>query len=266
MEPARKVTDEISIIPSYFPIPGFGLIPVNAFVLKAQQPVLVDTGLNMERDEFMTNLKSVIDPAEIRWLYLTHPDQDHVGSLKQLMDENPRIKLITTFIGYGVLGLSIQIPLDRIYLLNPGESLDLGDRQIVVMKPPTFDNPGTTGFLETKNRALFTSDFFGGLVQKPAEAAEDYDAAELRQGQVLWSRIDAPWVHSVDQAKFATQLKQVGELKPSTILSSHLPPATRLMDTFLETIASAPNAPVFVGPNQPALEMMLKQMTQGTPA
>ena len=46
MEAARKVTDEISIIPSYFPIPGFGLVPVNAFVLRAQQPVLIDTGLN----------------------------------------------------------------------------------------------------------------------------------------------------------------------------------------------------------------------------
>jgi hypothetical protein len=38
------------------------------------------------------------------------------------------------------------------------------------------------------------------------------------------------------------------------------------MDRFVETIASVPDAPLFVGPNQPALEAMLRQMTQGSSA
>jgi hypothetical protein len=45
MEAARKVTQDIEILPSYFPNPGLGLVPVNAFVLKAPEPVLVDGGL-----------------------------------------------------------------------------------------------------------------------------------------------------------------------------------------------------------------------------
>src|SRR5512146_768905 len=96
MSNARNVAPDTDILPSYFPIPGFGTLPVNAYVLKAQQPVLIDTGLPMDTDAFVNELESTIDPSELRWLYLTHPDQDHVGSLVRLLDRVPQMRLITT--------------------------------------------------------------------------------------------------------------------------------------------------------------------------
>lgn len=267
METARKVTDDISILPSYFPIPGFGLVPVNSYVIKAQQPVLIDTGLHSDSDAFMAELGSVIDPLDLKWLYLTHPDQDHVGSLRRLMNDVPGLRLITTFLGYGIISLFDQIPLDRVYFLNQGESLDVGDRTLTAMRPPAFDNPATTAVFESKTRSLFSSDFFGGLVQAPAEVAEDIATEDRRQGQVLWSTIDAPWLHSVDRTRFAAALNAVKQTAPDRILSSHLPPASgAAMDDFIATVASAPDAPAFLGPNQAALEAMLAQMTQGVPA
>ncbi|MRR14388.1 MBL fold metallo-hydrolase, partial [archaeon] len=62
--------DTISLV-SYFPIPFYGILPVNAFLLRAAQPVLVDTGLSSLRDAFMNHLRSVIDLKELRWLWLT---------------------------------------------------------------------------------------------------------------------------------------------------------------------------------------------------
>ena len=263
MESARKVTEDIHILPSYFPIPGFGLVPVNAFVLKAKEPVLIDAGLHEDCETFIQTLASVIDPADLRWLWLTHPDQDHVGSLMTLMNENPRLRLVTTFLGLGILGLFEKLALDRVYLLNPGESLDVGDRQLVAYKPPTFDNPATTGFYDTKSRALFSSDCFGALLQSPAETAEAIAVEELRQGQVLWTRIDSPWLHKIDHAKLAADLNVVRQMEPTHILSSHLPPASGLTEVFLSSIAAVPDADPFVGPNQAALTAMLAGMTQG---
>ena len=83
-------TPEIDVLPSYFPIPGYGILPINAFVLKAAEPVLVDTGLALLSDEFLPQLSSVIDPEDLRWLWLTHVDPDHIGSLHRLLDEVPR--------------------------------------------------------------------------------------------------------------------------------------------------------------------------------
>jgi len=262
METANKVTEDIHVLPSFFPIPGFGLVPVNAYVLKSKEPVLVDTGLHMDRDAFLTQLRSVIDPSELKWLWLTHPDQDHVGSFKALIDENPNLKIVTTFLGFGIISLFEQVALDRVYFLNPGETLDVGDRQLVAVKPPAFDNPATTGFFDTKSKALFSSDCFGALVQRPEVRAEEYSLDELREGQVLWSTVDAPWLHKVDQSKLNQELSQVRELEPSWLLSSHLPPTNTLMESSLVSLSMVPEAAPFIGPNQPALEAMLAQMTQ----
>ena len=79
--------------PSYFPIPGLGVVPVNAFVLKATEPVLVDAGADLPQPTqfFMKNLAAVINPAELRWLWLTHADQDHIGSLARACWRRRRI-------------------------------------------------------------------------------------------------------------------------------------------------------------------------------
>jgi hypothetical protein len=61
MDSPPKVIQDLHILPSYLPIPSFGLVPVNAFVLKAKQPVLIDTGLHQDSAEFMDGLRSVIE-------------------------------------------------------------------------------------------------------------------------------------------------------------------------------------------------------------
>lgn len=266
METARKITDDISILPSYFPVPGLGILPVNAFVIKAQQPVLVDTGLPMDREGFMQELESVIDPADVRWLYLTHPDQDHLGSLKEMLARSPQMKVITTFLGVGIMSLSEPLPMDRVYLLNPGERIDIGDRTLTAMKPPTFDNPATTGFFDSKSRVLFSSDCFGALMEQPATYAGDMAPEALRQGQVTWTTVDSPWLHKVDAGKFAAELNTIRAMEPGVVLSSHLPPAPAMTETLLGSLVEASNAQPFVGPNQVQLEAMLAQMTGAAPS
>jgi flavorubredoxin len=266
MQAARQVTPDIDILPSFFPIPGLGGVPVNAFVLKAAQPVLVDTGIPVESDDFVAALESVIDPEDLKWIWLTHPDQDHIGSLQRLMDRLPEVRLITTFLGFGILSLFAAIPPNRVFLLNPGEKIDVGDRELVCLKPPTFDNPATTELYDTKSRVLFSSDFFGAVLQEPAEEAFAVPAADLKEGQMIWSRVDAPWIHKVDQSIFATELSAIRDLDPAIVLSSHLPPARGMLPQMLDTISQVPGAEPVVLPNQAQLEAMLAQLTQGAPA
>jgi flavorubredoxin len=264
MENATKITDDIHVLPSNFPIPGFGVVPVNAFVLKAKEPVLIDTGLHQDKGAFLDALSSVIDPADLRWLWLTHPDQDHVGSLSDVLDRAPNARLVTTFLGFGILSLFQEVPLDRVYLLNPGQQLDVGDRTLTAMKPPTFDNPATTGFFDSKSRALFSSDCFGALLSEPAADARDLGEDVLRERQILWTTIDSPWLHKVDQGKLHAELETFRSMDADTLLSSHLPVARGLLDFSIDSIAAVPEAAPFVGPDQAALTAMLAQMTQGT--
>lgn len=246
------------------PIPGLGVLPVNAFVLHAAQPMLVDTGLPASRGNFLEAVGSVIDPADLRWIYLTHPDRDHTGSLMEMLAAAPEARLVTTFLGMGILGLECPIPPDRVFLLNPGQSLDLGDRKVTAFRPPLYDSPATTGFSDGLTGTCFSSDCFGA----PLENAESVAAADIADlgvddllaGQRLWATVDSPWVADVDRAAFAASLEPLRSLDPSLVLSTHLPPARNAMPRLLEMLAGTPDVDAFVGPDQTQLEHLLAQM------
>ncbi len=255
-----QVGPDIEVLPSYFPIPGLGILPINAFVLRAAEPVLVDTGLVLLSDEFMVQLSSVIDSEDLRWLWLTHTDADHIGSLRRLLAEAPALRVITTFLALGKMSLFQPLPPDRVYLLNPGQSISVGDRTLTAIKPPTYDAPETTGFHDSRSGAFFSADSFGALMSEPVENAAEIGAKNLRQGLVKWATVDSPWLHAIDKAKFTQALNGIRKLAPKVILSAHLPAAHGMCDELLEYLAAAPAAEPFVGPDQPAFEAMLAQM------
>ena len=257
-----KVAPDVEVLTSDFPVPGFGLVPINAFVIKGSEPVLVDTGAAVHNKDFMPALRSVIDPADLKWVWITHTDFDHIGSLQQLLAENPKLRVITSFLSVGIMTLFAPLPLDRVRLLNPGEKMNVGNRTLTGLRPPAFDNPSTTGFYDDKSGILFSSDCFGALLQAIPESAADLSEKDLRDGQIFWSTIDAPWLHKVDRNAFEKELETIRRMEPKMILSSHLPAAPgNLTERLLKSLAAVPTAKPFVGLNQDALEQMLKQMT-----
>ena len=261
-----EAAPDIDVLTSSFPVPGFGLIPINAFVLHAAEPVLIDTGAVVESDDFMTALQSVIDPADLRWIWLTHTDFDDIGSLHRLLGENPQIRVITTFLGVGIMGLSAPLPMDRVHLVNPGQTISVGDRSLTAMRPPTFDNPITTGLYDDRSGALFSADCFGALLAEVPQSAEDLSDDELHQGQVFWATVDSPWLHTVDPTPFAASLDEIRQLRPDLVLSSHLPAASGgSLERLLRSLETVPAAAPFVGPDQVALEQMLAGMTGSAP-
>ena len=255
-------TPGVDVITTTADIPALGSIAINAFVLHGSEPVLVDTGTVAGAPDFMSALASVIDPSDLRWIWLTHTDFDHIGSLTALLQANPRLRVITSFLGLGIMGLSsAPLPMDRVHLVNPGQSVTVGDRRLTAVKPPVYDSPITTGFVDDRSRTLFSSDCFGALLPAIPQDAADLDTADLRAGQVLWATIDSPWVHRVDRDVFGHALDQMRGIEPTMVCSSHLPPAPgAMLDVFLESLAMVPAADPFVGPDHAALEAMLAGM------
>lgn len=256
MREPQAITADTTMLGAYLPVPGFGVLPVNAFVIKAEQPVLIDTGMAPVGDAFLSALETVIDPADLQWIWLTHADADHTGSLSTLLARAPQAKVITTFIGLAKLGLQ-GFQVGNFHLLNPGQTLDLGDRTLGALTPATYDAPETTSLFDHRSRILFSSDSFGALLPGVAETAADVSSADLEQGQVAWATIDAPWIHGTDAAALDRVLKGVDDLNADWILSSHLPPARGLNRVMMDHLRKARTAPAFMGPDQAALEQMM---------
>jgi flavorubredoxin len=257
MELPFEVAQDVYVLPSWFEVPGLGLLAINAFLLAGREPILVDTGLTPECDAFVAALTGLIDPADLRWIYLTHDDSDHIGALHALLELAPRATVITTFLGAGKMSLFRPLPIQRVYFLNPGESLQLGDRLITALRPPLFDSPASTAMYEHGSRLLFSCDFFGAVLAAPVRLASELPAAVLAEAQILWANVDVPWVQTVDRARYRAAIAEVARLDPAWILSSHLPPARGVGERFCATLARAPDAEPWVGPDQAALLRML---------
>ena len=149
-----RIGDDVTVLSDPLEVPGVGFLPVNAFVLHAREPVVVDTGLGLPDRDFVATVSSVIDPATVRWIWLTHPDRDHTGGIFALLEAAPQARLVTTFIAAGIMSTERPLPMDRLYLLNPGQSLDVGDRTLHAFRPALFDNPATVGFYDDRSRIV----------------------------------------------------------------------------------------------------------------
>ena len=257
----QRLPHDVTVLSDSLEVPGIGHLPVNAFVLHAAQPVVVDTGLGLNDRNFLETLGSVLDPSDVRWIWLTHPDRDHTGGIFDLLVAAPDARLVTTFVGAGIMSCERPLPLDRLYFLNPGQSLDVGDRTLTGFRPPLFDNPATVGFFDDSTGVCFSSDCFGGPMPS-ADAAQSEDAGavgdeELRQAQLLWASVDSPWTQYVDPQLFAEAFKPIRD--SDVVLSTHLPPAQGLTERMVQTLRGAAGASPFVGPDQAALEQMLAQ-------
>ena len=263
MERPYKVMPEIEVLPSHFAVPGTGLLPINAFILKAKEPVLIDTGMGIDGEEFMAALRSAIDPRDLKWVWLTHDDADHTGNLQQVLAEAPQARLIANSLAVLRMSTAWPVPMDRVYWLNPGESVSVGDRKLAAVRPPLFDNPTTIGIYDDKSGAFFSADCFGAIIPSAVQSADDVAEPDLFQGMAGWASLDSPWSHMVKSDEFNRELERVRRLAPKMILSAHLPPAKGKTEALLKLLATVPSSTPSLAPNQRALEQILAISSHG---
>jgi flavorubredoxin len=222
MRATVRVSDSWRMLPSWLPVPGMGGLPVNAFLLKSSDPVLVDTGLGLLSEAFLASLCEEIDIKDLNWIWLSHTDPDHIGNLARVLEAAPKARVVTNFLGMGKMNLA-GLDVSRVHLLEPGDRLELADRALVPLRPPYYDAPETIGFFDDRERLLFAADAFGALLPEAAEEIDEVSAQTLRDGLVGWSSIDAPWLTTVDAQTLGHALKSIERLDPAAVLSGHLP-------------------------------------------
>jgi len=251
-----RITADTWALPAWCPLPGMGVLPMNSFLIRGAQPTLVDAGPSPLADDLLAQLGTLVDLDDLRWIWLTHTDPDHVGAVDKLLAAAPRARVVTTFLGVGKMGLHRPLPPERPWLVNPGQRLDIGDRSLVALRPPVYDAPETIAAFDPTTRALFSADCFGALLHGPADTAGAVPAGDLRDGMLTWASIDAPWLEDLREDGYGRALEAVRRLEPTHVLGGHLPPAEGLVGRLLENLAAARGRPGFVGPDQAAVEAL----------
>jgi hypothetical protein len=261
-----QAAPDVHVLPTSLPLPGVGVLPINAYVLLAEEPVLIDGGVAVESDDFVDALASIIDPRDLRWIWLTHDDADHTGSIQRVMELAPQARLATQ--AFSALRMSSwwPVPLDRVHAIRPGDRLPAGDRTLRAVAPPLFDNPLSTGLFDEATGSFFSVDSFGALLPHATEDAAEVPHEALVGGMVAWATVDSPWAHLTDRQRFGQVLDGVRRLQPSRIFSSHLPAASGTsLENFLEVLESVPDAEPAVAPDQEQFAQMLAGMLAAQP-
>ena len=266
MDEPYQASSDVYVLPTHLPIPGMGKLVINTFVLRSAEPVLVDTGLlssPLDPDNsahFIEAVDSIVPLADLRWIWLTHDDMDHTGSLQRIMELAPQAKLATHAFSALRMASWWPVPLDRVHAVRFDDRLDVGDRTLRAVAPPTFDNPTSTGLLDESTGTLFSVDCFGGILPELTTDCADIPADVLRQGMVTWLSLDSPWTQLVDPDKWDAVLDGVRRLAPNMILSSHMPAATATCESFLGIVRSLPRAEPIPAPNNEQFQQMLAMM------
>jgi glyoxylase-like metal-dependent hydrolase (beta-lactamase superfamily II) len=215
---------EWRVLPAFIPVSGMGVLAANSFLLKGAETVLVDTGLAVLGDAMIDALEAEIDLEDLRWIWLSHTDADHIGNLDRILERAPNARVVTNFLGAGKM-VMLGHDMSRLHVLDAGQALTLPDRVLHPIRPPYYDAPETHGFIDSASRVLFAADAFGALLPEPVDTVDAVDDGALRDGLVAWSTIDAPWLQVADRARLGATLAAVNRLAPSAILSGHLPHA-----------------------------------------
>lgn len=257
MDAPLRIAEETYLLPFTFPVPGLGLLQVNPMVIRAAEPVLVDTGPPVFREQYLEAVFSLVDPGEVRWIYLSHDDRDHSGNIMQLLDRCPNARVATTFVAVGRMSEEWQLPMHRVVLVNDGESFDAGDRTLTAIRPPLFDAPGTRGLWDAKTGVYFSVDCFGAFVPGPCEQMADVPEDAYQGGFAAFNRINHPWHELTDTAKLAAQVDRVRRLDARAVVSYHGPTAHHRTAQLCDALVGVAAMDALPLPTQADLEAML---------
>jgi len=132
----------------------------NAYLVRDQKTVLIDTVWHPFDAEFVQNLKREIDLKDIDAIVCNHNEIDHSGALVELLREIPGTPLYCT--ANGVKILKGHFHQDWNYVtVKTGDTLDLGESKLVFVEAPMLHWPDTMFTYMTGENILFSNDGFG---------------------------------------------------------------------------------------------------------
>jgi flavorubredoxin len=257
-----NIADDAWLIPNYYPAGPGVFLPVNTMVIRGAQPIVVDTGAPIHRESVLDQVFSLVEPEDVRWIYLSHDDGDHTGALHELLEVCPNATLVVNFFITERLALEKALPLDRMIWLGPGDVLDAGDRTLHLVVPPIFDGPTTRALFDEKTRVLWSVDSFASLTPATGYERGDIPTEMYDETFRLLNSLISPWHQWLDQSKNSAHAKALSALDFTATASAHGPVlrGTAIDEAFARVIGMA-GEPIVQPPGPETLEQMLAATT-----
>lgn len=240
-----EVARDTFVIRAVTPSVAGTLTSMNSMVIRGSEPMLVDTGMGVHRETWFADVLSLVAPEDVRWIFVTHIDADHAGNLVEALRLCANAKMVCSKGEFYRTTTALGVAPARMVLVEPGETMSIGDRELFVSRPPVYDSPYTRALHDPVTGVYYAADAFCAPMPEGVVDWSDEIAPRLwAKGMAAYHQNTVcPWVSLADPARFRAEVDKVAALDPAVIISSHAAPIGKAaMSRALAQLAGLPSA------------------------
>lgn len=237
------------------------IVALNSLVIRSAEPVVVDTGVAANREHFLDDVFSLVEPEDIRWVFVTHDDIDHTGNVNALMEAAPNAVLVVNWFLQERMGATLEVSPLRQRWVGDGETLDVGDRNLIAVRPPIYDSPTTRGLFDPATGVYWASDAFATPTLHLAGDVSELDPGFWDEGMAMFNQYFSPWITLADDRRYQATVDRIEALDASVIAACHTPTIGRAnVGRAIDVTRRSASATVAPQPDQAALDQIRRAL------
>ncbi|MCK9440261.1 MAG: FprA family A-type flavoprotein [Methanothrix sp.] len=189
----------------------------NSYLIQGSEKIaLIDAVDESLADVLLGNLLA-LGIKRIDYIIAQHAEQDHSGSLKQLLELYPDARVLGSAKCLDLLMHFDLVSKDRVLEVKDGEKISLGDKSLEFIHAPWVHWPDTIFTYLAEDGILFTCDFLGSHLATSDLYASD-EAAVYRAAKRYYAEIMMPFRQNINR-----HLARIEDLPMDVIAPSHGP-------------------------------------------
>lgn len=136
-------------------------ISYNAYLINDEKKAVIDLSKEFTSNEFIAQIKSVMNLGELDYIIINHMEPDHTGALLHLKEIAPQAVILCSKKAAVMLSAYYGIT-DGVQVVENDETLNLGRHTLQFVSTPFVHWPETMMTYDVTEKVLFSCDGFGG--------------------------------------------------------------------------------------------------------
>ena len=195
----------------------------NAYLITGKSNILIETVHSDYFDEYLNNLRTLVDVEDIDYIVMNHTELDHSGSLKKLLEINPKITVVCTTAASKYLKNILNSDFNC-KIVKDNDVLSFGDKSVEFKVAPLLHWPDSMMTWFEEDKVLFSCDFLGCHFCEPTMLYENikYKKEYLGEFRYYYDGIFSPFKPYVLKG-----IEKIKDLDIEYVCPSHGPVLTK---------------------------------------
>ncbi len=189
----------------------------NSYLVRgSEKTALLDT-VDPSKTEVLFSHLAKLNINKIDYVIAHHAEQDHSGSLPDVLQKYPDAKVVTNPKCKGMLIDLLGIENEKFIEVEDGQTLSLGDKTLQFIYLPWVHWPETMGTYLKEDKILFSCDFFGAHLATSSLFVDD-EAVTYESAKRYYAEIMMPFRKQIN-----SNLAKLKDVEIEIIAPSHGP-------------------------------------------